>query len=112
MSFFKKCEEGGDKYLYEYYSKKFDKPDLPSFRISHEEAAKAKDHLSGEVREALDFGIERVTAFAQAQKESMAESDKEMLPGMILGQRVIPVDSCGCYIPTRCECSSRSCDYT
>jgi len=91
--------KGGDDYLREYYMKKFKSSEPPTFLVSREQAAKAKDKLSPELIEGLDFAIERVTAFAQAQKDSMTEFEKEMMPGMTLGQRIIPVESCGCYIP-------------
>ena len=82
-----------------YFEKEFDNYDPPSFRIREEQAAKAKAQLPAEVVEELDFAIEQVTAFARAQKNSMVEFEKEIRPGMRMGQRIIPVDSCGCYVP-------------
>ena len=49
--------------------------------------------------EELDYAIEQVTDFAQAQKDSLVEFENEIRPGMQMGQRIIPVDSCGCYVP-------------
>ena len=88
----------GDSAL-RYYEKKFDNFDPPSFRVSEAQAAKAEEHLPAEVVEELDFAIEQVTAFARAQRDSMVEFEKEIQPGMLMGQRIIPVDSCGCYVP-------------
>ena len=82
-----------------YYEKEFDDFDPPSFRISEAQAAQAAEHLPAEVIEELDFAIEQVTAFARAQRDSMVEFEKEIGPGVIMGQRIIPVDSCGCYVP-------------
>ena len=82
-----------------YYENKFDDYDPPSFRISEEQAAKAVEQLPAEVVEELDFAIEQVTAFARAQKDSLVEFEKDIRPGMCMGQRIIPVDSCGCYVP-------------
>jgi histidinol dehydrogenase len=82
-----------------YYEKEFDDYDPPSFRIGEKQAAAAMEQLPAEVVEELDFAIEQVTAFAQAQKESMVEFEKDIRPGMRMGQRIIPVDSCGCYVP-------------
>jgi len=82
-----------------YYEKEFDNFDPPSFRISEEQAAGAAAQLPAEVLTELDFAIEQVTAFARAQKESLVEFEKEIRPGMRMGQRIIPVDSCGCYVP-------------
>ena len=88
----------GDKAV-RNYEKEFDNFDPPSFRVSDPEAAKAAEELPAEVIEELDFAIEQVTAFAVAQRESMVEFEKEIRPGMRMGQRIIPVDSCGCYVP-------------
>jgi sulfopropanediol 3-dehydrogenase len=82
-----------------YFEKEFDNYDPSSFRISEALAAKAKAQLPAEVVEELDFAIEQVTAFAGAQKDSIVEFEKEIRPGMRMGQRIIPVDSCGCYVP-------------
>jgi len=94
----KKVRDEGDRAL-RYYSKKFDGFEPASFLIPPEQAAKAKEQLPADVIEELDFAIERVSAFARAQKESMVEFEKEFLPGVRMGQRIIPVDSCGCYVP-------------
>ncbi|MCP4625232.1 MAG: histidinol dehydrogenase [bacterium] len=82
-----------------YYEREFDKYDPPSFRISEAQAAAAVDQLPPGVVEELDYAIEQVTAFARAQKDSLGEFEKEIRPGMRMGQRIIPVDSCGCYVP-------------
>lgn len=88
----------GDSAL-RFYSKKFDNYDPPSFRITPEEAAEAKNELPSAVVEELDFAIQQVGAFARAQRESMVEFEKEIGPGMKMGQRIIPVASAGCYVP-------------
>ena len=97
-SILSKVKTDGDSAV-RYYEKKFDDFDPPSFRISEEQAAKAAEELPAEVVEELDFAIEQVTAFARAQRDSMVEFEKEIRPGMLMGQRIIPVDSCGCYVP-------------
>ena len=88
----------GDTAL-KYYEKEFDNYTPKSFLISAEEAAQAKEKLSPDVIESLDFAIARVTAFAQAQRDSIVEFEKDMLPGLRMGQKIIPVESCGCYVP-------------
>ena len=97
-SILSKVKTDGDSAV-RYYEKKFDDFDPPSFRISQEEAAKAGEELPVEVVEELDFAIEQVTAFAHAQRDSMVEFEKEIQPGMLMGQRIIPLGSCGCYVP-------------
>ena len=97
-SILSKVKTEGDSAV-RHYEKKFDDFDPPSFRISEEQAAKAAEELPAEVVEELDFAIEQVTAFARAQRDSMVEFEKEIRPGMLMGQRIIPLGSCGCYVP-------------
>ena len=54
-----------------YYEKEFDNYNPPSFRISEAQAAAAVEQLPARVVEELDYAIEQVTAFAQAQKDSL-----------------------------------------
>ncbi len=61
------------------------------------EAASAQ--LSDQVKADIRFSYERVKAFAEAQLASMQEFETELSPGLVAGQRLIPVDTAGCYIP-------------
>ena len=89
--------EQGDEAL-RFYAEKFDSYEKP-FLVTREQAAKAKDELPPEVIEELDYAIHQVSVFARAQKESMTAFEKEIEPGMKMGQRIIPVESVGCYVP-------------
>jgi sulfopropanediol 3-dehydrogenase len=40
-----------------------------------------------------------VTEFAKRQKESIQAFEVELYPGAVLGQRLIPIETVGCYIP-------------
>lgn len=88
----------GDEAL-RFYSKTFDHYEPASFRVTDEEARRAADHLPPPIIEELDFAIQQVGAFARAQKESMVEFEREIGPGIRIGQRIVPVASCGCYVP-------------
>ena len=90
-------KEQGDEAL-RFYAKKFDSYEKP-FLVTREQAAKAKNELPPEVIEELDYAIHQVSTFARAQKESMVPFEKEIEPGMRMGQRIIPVESVGCYVP-------------
>ena len=52
------------------------------------------------VRRDIDFATERVRRFARAQRESINEFAVEVQPGLLAGQRLIPVNVAGCYVPT------------
>jgi sulfopropanediol 3-dehydrogenase len=94
----KKVRDEGDEAL-RFYAKKFDNYEKP-FLVTPEEAAKVKDVLPPEVMEELDFAISQVTAFATEQRASITEFEKEFFPGFTMGHRVLPVASCGCYVPS------------
>ncbi len=38
-------------------------------------------------------------SFAEAQRDSLKEFEKEISPGVTLGQRVVPIHCAGCYVP-------------
>lgn len=82
-----------------YYAKKFDNFVPEKFLVSREESSLAKDRLPFEVREELDFAMDKVRQFAEKQKACLTEFENELYPGMKMGHRVVPVDSCGCYVP-------------
>ena len=52
------------------------------------------------VRRDIEFATEQVRRFAMAQRESMREFSIEVHPGLTAGQRLIPVNVAGCYVPT------------
>ena len=93
-----RVRERGDAALREL-EREFDRFEPASFRVTPDEAAKAKGALPSEIVEELDFAIKQVTAFAEAQKAAFTEFEREIAPGMRMGHRLIPVDSCGCYVP-------------
>ncbi len=47
----------------------------------------------------IQFAHQQVKAFAQAQLDSISEFEVETYPGVKLGQRVLPVQCTGCYVP-------------
>ncbi len=53
-----------------------------------------------DVRRDIEFATERVRTFALAQRESAKDFQTEVHPGLIAGQRLIPVNVAGCYVPT------------
>ena len=55
--------------------------------------------LPASVKRDIEFATAQVRSFALAQRESMHEFTREIHPGLIAGQRLIPVNVAGCYIP-------------
>lgn len=67
--------------------------------VSRESVESAEATLPEAVRDDIRFAHDRVRAFAEAQRESMSEFETELSPGLIAGQRLIPVATAGCYVP-------------
>jgi sulfopropanediol 3-dehydrogenase len=82
-----------------YYSRKFDNWDPPSFRISQDEIDKATKSLSALQREDIDFCQTQIRNFAEKQREVIVGFETETLPGIHLGQKIIPVQASGSYTP-------------
>lgn len=81
------------------WSERLDDWSPPSFRVSDEEIRRAYDRMEPSVAEAGQFLIDQVTNFARLQRSTLVDFEKETLPGVVLGQRHIPVGSVGCYSP-------------
>ena len=67
--------------------------------MSADEIAAAGDQVSEKIKGDIQFSYDRVRRFAEAQLKSMSEFETEVSPGLIAGQRLIPVDTAGCYVP-------------
>jgi sulfopropanediol 3-dehydrogenase len=81
------------------YAASLDKWEKPDFRVSKDEFRAASARLPQSFKEDFDFAYRMVTEFAKRQRDSMAEFESEIEPGIVLGQKLIPVTSAGCYIP-------------
>jgi len=80
------------------YAKTFDGYEGP-VRVGDAAFEAACKELPAEIIEGLDFAIERVTAFAEAQRSRISEFEQEMIPGVFMGHRLVPVESCAAYVP-------------
>ena len=81
------------------YSAKLDHWTGPIVMTAEEIERRIRD-IPGAVKHDIEFATERVRRFAQAQRESIREFTVEMQPGLTAGQRLIPVNVAGCYVPT------------
>jgi sulfopropanediol 3-dehydrogenase len=52
-----------------------------------------------QVKQDINFAIKQISDFASAQRKSLTEFQIELHPGVIAGQRVLPVNVAGCYAP-------------
>jgi sulfopropanediol 3-dehydrogenase len=68
--------------------------------VTSEEIERRTRGVPAGVRRDIEFATEQVRRFAAAQRDSMREFSLELRPGLVAGQRLIPVNVAGCYVPT------------
>lgn len=91
--------EKGDAHL-KSLSQKFDGIDLESIRVSKEEIKAAYDKVDPETVKYMRHAAEQIKFFAQKQLECITPLKTESgVKGVTLGHRLIPVASCGAYVP-------------
>ena len=79
-------------------AKKFDNWE-GDFVLSAEKKQRLIDSVPQHVKDDIRFAYEQVSRFAKAQRDSMQSFEVETHPGVILGQRILPVQCAGCYVP-------------
>lgn len=85
-----------DKALFEY-CKKFDKANLSSLVVSEEEINEAVSSVEPEFLEILQRAAANIKKFHEKQKRNSFIINDEK--GVITGQKIIPVDRAGLYVP-------------
>ena len=94
----KAIAERGDEAVREF-SEKFDSYTPKSFKLSADEIDSLVKKVAPQDLEDIKFAQSQIRKFAQAQRDSMQDIEVEMMPGVILGHKNIPVQSVGCYVP-------------
>ena len=90
-------EAGGDAKALEYAAK-FDNYE-GNVILSDAEIQAAMDAVPEKLKRDIEFSHSNVKRFAEAQKASMTDIAVEVVPGLTAGQKMIPVDAAGCYVP-------------
>ncbi|MDB5046149.1 MAG: hpsN 2 [Deinococcus sp.] len=81
------------------YSEKFDGFAPAEFRLSETDIRSQLSGIDEEVTRAIDFSIAQVKHFAELQRRTLTDFEEETLPGVTIGQKQIPVNAVGSYIP-------------
>ncbi|MGW0179518.1 histidinol dehydrogenase [Nocardia sp. NPDC003345] len=89
---------GGDAAVRKY-SEQFDKWSPESFRLSLPQIEEIIASLPAQVVEDIEFVQRQVRTFAQHQRDSLTDFEVETLPGVHLGQKHIPINRIGAYVP-------------
>ena len=86
----------GDKALLEY-SRQFDRAELTSLEVSREEILAAREQVEPEFLNTLEEAAAHIREFHEKQKRTGFVMTRT--PGMVMGQRVIPMQRVGVYVP-------------
>ena len=88
--------ENGDKALFAY-CEKFDRAKLTELRVSEAEIEEALEKIEPKFLEVLERAAKNIRKFHEKQVRSGFIINDE--PGILMGQKVIPVDRAGLYVP-------------
>lgn len=82
------------------YNLLFDKNPRNNFRVMRDEIVKAYKQVDIKFIEDLKVAAKNIEEFAKAQKNSFVNNfEKDIFPGVTLGQKHIPIESALAYIP-------------
>jgi len=88
--------KNGDAALFEY-CRKFDHADLKDLLVSREEMDSACDAVGEDFLRILNRAADNIRKFHEKQKRNSFIINDE--PGIVIGQKVIPLDRVGLYVP-------------
>ena len=67
--------------------------------VSEDDIAAAVARVPQRLKDDIRYAHENISRFAEAQRESCGEVEVELRPGLTAGQRLIPMNAAGCYVP-------------
>eukprot|EP00040_Diaphanoeca_grandis_P030265 m.178494 g.178494 ORF g.178494 m.178494 type:complete len:482 (-) comp31942_c0_seq2:92-1537(-) len=80
-------------------AQKFDKWTKPTVEMTAEDIRRCTAALPEQMKADIRFQHDRVRDFAKQQVASIKGFTTELYPGVSTGQRVVPVECAGCYVP-------------
>ncbi len=90
-------EQGGEEAA-KRYAAKFDRYE-GNILLTKEEIAHAASLVPQKLKDDIQFAHDNVRRFAEAQMETLVDVETEVVPGLIAGQKSIPCNAAGCYVP-------------
>jgi histidinol dehydrogenase len=93
---FTDVEKNGDAALRKY-TKKFDGADVANFAVSEDEISSATRSMDKNLVEQMKFAARNIVSFHKKQVKTSWES--EVISGIFLGQKIVPLGTVGAYIP-------------
>ena len=93
----KEIEENGEKKAYDY-GVQLDGWD-GEINVSRETIEESANKVPQQLKDDLKFSYDRIFGFARKQMDSIQEFNVELSPGLWAGQKLIPMNTAGCYVP-------------
>jgi len=90
--------EAGGEAAARAYAEKFDKYE-GNIVLTRAEIDAAADKVPQKLKDDIRFAYENIKRFAEAQKATIGDVEVELRPGLIAGQKAIPCNAAGCYVP-------------
>lgn len=90
-------EQGGES-VAARYGRELDKWD-GEILVGREAIERAAAQVPQILKDDIRFAYDRVRGFAEKQKASIQEFETELSPGLWAGQKLIPMQAAGCYVP-------------
>ncbi|MFJ3763058.1 histidinol dehydrogenase [Streptomyces sp. NPDC090080] len=81
------------------YAQRLDGQTDGAVELSAQEVARSGDRLPKALRDAIQLGAERTRGFAALQRAHLTDFEEETAPGLVVGQRYVPVGAVGAYLP-------------
>ena len=88
---------GGDTTAMDFAAR-FDRYD-GNVIVTPDEIEAACAAVPGRLKDDIRFAHDNVRRFAEAQKDTLQDMELEVVPGLVAGQKAIPVSAAGCYVP-------------
>jgi len=84
------------------FASKFDKSSPHRLEVPLSEAKHALEQLRANepsLAQALELSAKHIKRFSEKQREQFADFEFEMEPGLVAGQRILPVEKAAVYVP-------------
>jgi len=90
-------ENGGEESA-KSYAAKFDRYE-GNILLTKDEIAHAASLVPQKLKDDIQFAHDNVRRFAEAQMKTLINFQTEVVPGLTAGQKSIPCNAAGCYVP-------------
>jgi sulfopropanediol 3-dehydrogenase len=68
--------------------------------MAREEIDRRTKDIPTKTKSDIEYATEQVRRFALAQRDSVRDFSIELAPGLVAGQKLVPINVAGCYVPT------------